>query len=99
MEVMLLMCSSAYADDDNRLAAAANGAKLKSLRKKAQRDSKFVKKKLQRQLESGFGSRGSKQKAKGEASQEGDGEQALLRRDSSPGGEQQQDVYAVVLYF
>lgn len=69
-------------DDDKRLAAAANGAKLKTLHKEAQRDSKFVKKKLQRQLES---SRGSKQKVKVEVSQEGDGEQALLRRDSSQG--------------
>jgi len=87
VEVASLTCSSACADDDKRLAAAANGAKLKSLRKEAQRDSKFVKKKLQRQLESGSGSRGNKQKAKAEGSQEGDGEQALLRRDSSQGGE------------
>ena len=90
------MFSSACADGDIHLAAAANGAKLKTLRQEAQRDSKFVKKKLQRQLESGSGSRGSKQKAKVEGSQEGDGEQALLRRDSSQGGEQQQDMYAVV---
>ncbi len=93
---MLLMYTFACTDDDKRLAAAASGAKLKTLCKEAQRDSKFVKKKLQRQLESGSGSRGSKQKAKVEASQEGDGEQALLRRDSSQGGEQQQDMYAVV---
>ncbi|KAL0039615.1 hypothetical protein WJX77_003445 [Trebouxia sp. C0004] len=72
-------------DGDKRLAAAAHGAKLKTLQKEAQRDSKFVKKKLQRQLESGSGSRGSKQKARVEASQEGDGEQALLRRNSSQG--------------
>ena len=48
MELASLTCSSAYADGDKSLAAAANGAKLKTLRK---RDSKFVKKKLQRQLE------------------------------------------------
>ncbi|DBA81296.1 TPA: hypothetical protein ACH3X2_14274 [Trebouxia sp. C0005] len=70
--------------DDERLAAAANGLKLKTLRKEAQRDSKFVKKKLQRQL-SQLRSRGSKQKAKAEAGQEGEGQQALLRRDSSQG--------------
>ncbi|KAL0021602.1 hypothetical protein WJX79_003100 [Trebouxia sp. C0005] len=69
--------------DDERLAAAANGLKLKTLRKEAQRDSKFVKKKLQRQPDSS--SRGSKQKAKAEAGQEGEGQQALLRRDSSQG--------------
>lgn len=93
---MLLTCTFACTDDDTRLAAAANGTKLKTLHKEAQRDSKFVKKKLQRQLESGSSSRGSKQKAKGEGSQEGDAEQALLRRESSQAGEQQQDMYAVV---
>ena len=82
-----LTCSFAYADGDKSLAAAANGAKLKTLRKEAQRDSKFVKKKLQRQLEAGSGSRNSKPKARLEGSQEGDGEQALLRRDASQGGD------------
>lgn len=90
----MLSCSSAYADDDERLAAAANGLKLKTLRKEAQRDSKFVKKKLQRQPDSS--SRGSKQKAKAEAGQEGEGQQALLRRDSSQGGEQHRNVYFVM---
>lgn len=72
-------------DGDKSLAAAANGAKLKTLRKEAQRDSKFGKKKLQRQLEAGSGSRNSKPKARLEGSQEGDGEQALLMRDASQG--------------
>lgn len=60
------------------------------MHKEAQQDSKLVKKKLQRQQELESGSRGGKQKQKARSKEEGPGEseQALLRRDSSQGGEQ-----------
>ena len=70
------------------MAAAANTATLKKLHTEARRDSKFIKKKLQRQQEPGHVSRGSKDKVKREGKGEGDVEigQGLLRRDSSQGG-------------
>lgn len=79
------------ADDDKRLAAAANAAMLKKLHTDARRDSKFVKKKLQRQLGPERGSSGSKQKDRDEVKQEepADSGQDLLRRDSSQGGKPQ----------
>ena len=53
-------------EDNRRLAAAANAIKLKKLHSEARRDSKVVKKKLQRQQDGEQGSRGSKQKEREE---------------------------------
>ena len=82
------------AEDSKRLAAAANANKLKKLHSDARRDSKFVKKKLQRQQDSGLGSRGSKEKVKEDlpelVPEEIDG---LLKRESSQSGTQNFHLY------
>lgn len=53
-------------EDTKRLAAAANAIKLKKLHSEARRDSKVVKRKLQRQQDGEQGSRGSRQKEREE---------------------------------
>ena len=82
----LLVC----AEDNKRLAAAADAAKLKKLHKEARRDSKFVRKKLQRQVEPGESGKGTKQKLQAELKEVDpfETEDALVRRDSNQGGEQ-----------
>ena len=78
--------NSWYADNDRRLAKAANNAMLKKLHREAQKESKSLKKKVQQEQ----GSRGTKQKVKREAwaSDEEDFKEALPRADS---GQQGQD--------
>ena len=77
-----------HADNDRRLAKAANDGMLRKLRKEAQRESKAARKKLQRQLEQD--GRGTKQKALREArswaSDEEEFTETLPRTDSGQGG-------------
>ena len=77
-----------HADNDRRLAKAANDGMLRKLRKEAQKESKAAKKKLQRQLDQD--SRGTKQKpvleARSWASDEEEFREVLPRTDSGQGG-------------
>ena len=73
-------------EDNKRLAAAANAVKLKKLHSDARRDSKFVKKKLQRQQGSDQASRGSKQKEKEELPELVPEEIDLFAKEPSQGG-------------
>lgn len=76
------------ADDDKRLAKAADEGRLRKLRKEAQRESRLVKKKLQRQQDQD--GRGTKQQplhgARGWASDEEEFTQTLPRTDSGQAG-------------
>ncbi|KAL3143597.1 hypothetical protein ABBQ38_002394 [Trebouxia sp. C0009 RCD-2024] len=81
--------SDSDADDDKRLAKAADEGRLRRLRKEAQRESRLVKKKLQRQQDQDGG--GTKQKpsreARGWASDEEEfKDSSLPRTDSSQAG-------------
>lgn len=75
------------ADNDGRLAKAANVAMLKKLTREAKNQSKFDKKKLQQEQ----GSRGTKQKVKREgrawASDEEEFKEALPKADSGQEGQ------------
>lgn len=76
------------ADDDKRLAKAADEGRLRRLRKEAQRESRLAKKKLQRQQDQD--GRGTEQKpsreARGWASDEEEFKETLPRTDSGQAG-------------
>ena len=75
-----------HADNDRRLAKAANDAMLRKLQKEARKESRAEKKKLQKEQ-----GRGSKQRGKREvgswASDEEDFTETISRTDSGQGGQ------------